>query len=571
MINVNRYLRGFFQPLFTDLRTMALGTLRTAVLVLWILSNNKSCSVAGTFSLLVPDGFISAQIGSSVVLPCGLSTALDIKSYEVRWHRPNKKENPILLYKDLKVQENIGDPQYRGRVSLIGELQKGNVSLKLENLTLADRGEYVCFVKSTEWYERGSVILNITVVGSPLLFSLSETGEQVNVTCVSDGWSPNPTLIWRDKRGKELRNSVCHNTDSEGLVSVSSWLLFSPSESEWISCSVGLSDQEMKEGRVLPLKPVYKTDSVSDSDSTLEPGVSPGWKAFIILLVISLLVFTVMAIFIIPKIRDHILPKNPKSATKEEQTHLVEEQTRLVGEFTPPHPVSALREISRTDGATQTPVSEKKDKETNTEKRKEIPDWEKMLACKVAIRPVTPTVPSLDVGKKKSRVMCTSDLNDKTAFIHVLCEERISSGRYYWEITVMIEPHTSKNGKSYKCSSSWYVGVTNETAEKRRKVPLTPQNGYWVLHYEKEKGYYVNDPSQTPVLVRDQFSKLGVFLDCEKHKLSFYDCDKQTHLYTFYDVHSPPLIPVLSPGDKQQHTIMISQEKCVKCDELYQP
>ncbi|XP_036416693.1 ret finger protein-like 4A [Colossoma macropomum] len=271
-----------------------------------------------------------------------------------------------------------------------------------------------------------------------------------------------------------------------------------------------------------------------------------------------------MTIFSIPKIRDRILPKNPKSATKEEQTH-------LVGEFTPPCPVSALREISRTDGATQTPVSEKKDKETNTEKRKEIPDWEKMLACKVAIRPVTPTVPSLDVGKKKSRVMCTSDLNDKTAFIHVLCEERISSGRYYWEITVMIEPHTSKNGKSYKCSSSWYVGVTNETAEKRRKVPLTPQNGYWVLHYEKEKGYYVNDPSQTPVLVRDRFSKLGVFLDCEKHKLSFYDCDKQTHLYTFYDVHSTPLIPVLSPGDKQQHTIMISQEKCVKCDELYQP
>ena len=82
-------------------------------------------------------------------------------------------------------------------------------------------------------------------------------------------------------------------------------------------------------------------------------------------------------------------------------------------------------------------------------------------------------------------------------------------------------------------------------------------NGYWVLHYEREKGYYVNDPSQTPVLVRDRFSKLGVFLDCEKHTLSFYDCDKHSHLYTFYDVHSTPLIPVLSPGDKKDHTIRI--------------
>ncbi|KAL7841064.1 hypothetical protein SRHO_G00247550 [Serrasalmus rhombeus] len=563
MTNVKSYSRGFFHPLCTDLRTMVQGTLQTAVLVLWILSSNQSCSVGGTFSLSVPDGFISAQIGSSVVLPCGLSTTLDIRSYEVRWHRPNKKDNPILLFKDLKVQENAGDPQYRGRASLIGELEKGNASLKLENLTVADRGEYVCFVKSTEWYERVSVILNIIVVGSPPLLSLAETEEEkVNVTCVSDGWSPNPTLIWRDKRGKELRNRADHNTDSEGLVSVSSWLLFSPTASEWISCSVGLSDQEVKEGRVLPLKSVYKTDSVRDSEPTSEPGVSPGWKAFIVLLVISLLVVAVMAIFIIPKIRGHILPKNPESASKEEQTHLVDLSR-------PPHPVSALREIRRTDGATQTPVPEKKDKETTTEKRKEIPDWEKMLACKVAIRPVAPTAHPLEIGKKKTRVTCTSDLNDKTAFIHVLCEERASSGRYYWEITVMIERH-AKIGRSYKRSSSWYVGVTSETAEKKRKVPLTPQNGYWVLHYERETGYYVNDPSQTPVLVRDRFSKLGVFLDCEKHKLSFYDCDKQTHLYTFYDVPSTPLIPVLSPGDKEQHTIMISQEKCVKCDELYQ-
>ncbi|KAI4884740.1 hypothetical protein NFI96_025547 [Prochilodus magdalenae] len=236
--------------------------------------------VAGTFSLLVPDGFISARIGSSVVLPCGLSITLDIKSYEVNWHRPDQLENPVLLYKNQMVQENTGDPQYRGRVSLIGELETGNASLKVENLTLADRGEYVCFVKSTEWYERASVNLNITA--------------------------------------------------SVGLESVSSWILVSPSGSEWISCSVGLSDHEM-EGRVLPPKMVYNPDSVNDPDSTLESGLSSGWKAFTILLVISLLVFTVIAF--IPKIRDRISPKESKPAS---------------------------------------PVSEISDKGTNTEK--EIPD-----------------------------------------------------------------------------------------------------------------------------------------------------------------------------------------------------
>ncbi|KAI4903255.1 hypothetical protein NFI96_019038 [Prochilodus magdalenae] len=226
------------------------------------------------FSLVVPDSVVG-QLGSSVVLPCALSPSLNCKSFEVHWHGPNNKDNLVLLYKDLKVQEDTGDPRYRDRVSLIGELEKGNVSLKLENLTLADRGEYVCFVESHKWYEEASVFLNLPVIGSPPVLSLTESGEQVNVTCASGGWAPNTILTWRNQKGKKLRNSVDHyRTDSDRLVSVSSWLLFPPSESEWISCSVGLSDQEMKEGRVLPLKPASKPDSGSDPASTLEPGVS---------------------------------------------------------------------------------------------------------------------------------------------------------------------------------------------------------------------------------------------------------------------------------------------------------
>ncbi|XP_072526900.1 butyrophilin subfamily 1 member A1-like [Salminus brasiliensis] len=464
------------------------------------------------FSLEVPGGSLLASRGSSVLLPCGASPSLNVKSYEVRWHRPNRKDNPILLYKDLKVQENAGEPRYRGRVSLVGDLQKGNVSLKLENLTLADGGEYVCYVKSIQWYDSASVNLNITVVGLSPLLSIAEAGDELNVTCESDGWSPEPTLTWRDKRGRKLINSAVHyETDSEGLVRVRSWLKFSPSESEWLSCSV-----EMTEGRVLPLP--LKPAPAINQESTY---ILPGWKkAFLVSLVVTLLVLTVMALLIVPK----------------------------------------------------TKVWEKIDKETNTEK--EVPDWEKMTGCKVAIRPDASTATFLEVGKKKSRVTCKSDVREKTGFVHVLCEERIRSGQYYWEITALTEPYnTKKPGDKYECPSSWSVGVTSEAAEKKSRVPLNPQYGYWVLHYDKERGYYVNDPSSenlTPVLVRDRFSKLGVFLDCEKNKLSFYDCDKKSHLYTFYNVDSTePLIPVLSPGEKLQHTLGICQEKCVNCDELY--
>ncbi|XP_036419541.1 butyrophilin subfamily 1 member A1-like, partial [Colossoma macropomum] len=258
------------------------------MLLLLLMFDLLSCSNADTFSLVVPDGAVSGQLGSSVVLPCAVSSSLDCTDYEIRWYGPNDNDNPILLYRDLKVQENAGDPQYRGRASLIGELQKGNVSLKLENLTVADRGEYVCFVSSYQWYEKESIFVAVPVVGSPPVLSCTEAGEQVNVTCTSGGWSPNITIIWRDTKGRELRKKVDHfTTDSEGLVSVSSWLLFSPSESEWISCSVGLSDQEMKEGRVLAIKPAY--------------------LAFTISLIISLLLLVAIATLIL-KIREIILP-----------------------------------------------------------------------------------------------------------------------------------------------------------------------------------------------------------------------------------------------------------------------
>ncbi|XP_036418175.1 butyrophilin subfamily 2 member A2-like isoform X5 [Colossoma macropomum] len=686
------------------------------MLLLLLMFDLLSCSNADTFSLVVPDGDTSGHLGSSVVLPCGLSTALDIRSYEVRWYRPNKKENPILLYKDLKVQENAGAPQYRGRVSLIGELQKGNVSLKLENLTVADRGEYLCYVKSYKWYEEASVFLRLPVVGSPLLLSFAEAGEQVNVTCASGGWSPKPTLTWRDRGGRELTDSVNYDyTDPEGLVNVSSWLLLSPSESEWISCSVGLSDQEMRESRVLPLKSVHHP--ATKTDSTTEPGVSPGWKVATILLVISLLVLTVVTIIFL-KFRGHIFKKGTTSTPAEEEAcRLVDPETahteKSNADFSPPPcPVCAVREINRTDGGTQTsgpetaketstdeeiqgPEADNKkaitdteikdgevqdmiggleemsisggasnpsagpetaDKETNadteiqadlsrpsypvctlketnrtfgatqtsacsgttgrtqgevdpplipvsavretnrpdgatqtsvqepdtqgtstneqiqgpqaannntrpdneiqgegsspstpvsavtetnrTEGATQASDWEKMLVCKVTIKPVSSNFP-----------------------LGTIFKERMSSGQYYWEVTGLTgqTATTPSSDKRYKCPTSWYVGVTIETAEKRRKVLLTPQNGYWVLHYDGEKGYYVNDPSQTPVLVRDRFSKLGVFLDCDEHKLSFYDCDKQTHLYTFYGVPSTSLIPLLYPGLKPRYTLEISQ------------
>ena len=70
----------------------------------------------------------------------------------------------------------------------------------------------------------------------------------VNLSCESEGWYPRPKLHWADQKHNLTPKSLEYDKVSSGLVSVHSWVLV-PSSSE-VSCSVGLSDKDMKEARV---------------------------------------------------------------------------------------------------------------------------------------------------------------------------------------------------------------------------------------------------------------------------------------------------------------------------------
>ncbi|KAK6324983.1 hypothetical protein J4Q44_G00043250 [Coregonus suidteri] len=227
------------------------------------------------FTLVVPHGPILTQINASISLPCELSPIFSAEPLEVCWYRPGNFNRPALLYKDHSIQASM-DPRYWGRVSLTGGLERGNVSLRLERVTLEDRGEYVCHVSSEHWYEKAKVSLTLIARGS---------GGQVNVTCSSVGWSPQPTVTWRNKEGKEIRNGqeVLYTSDSQGLVSVSSWLLYSRSDSDWLSCTVSLSEEKKRESRILP--------------QICQPG--PWREAFIAYLVLSLLLLSALASVVI--------------------------------------------------------------------------------------------------------------------------------------------------------------------------------------------------------------------------------------------------------------------------------
>ncbi|XP_076875993.1 butyrophilin subfamily 2 member A1-like [Brachyhypopomus gauderio] len=491
----------------------------------WMFLLPTLCASFESFSVVVPQDPVTGLLGASVSLPCTLSKNIDTTPLEVRWYHPEMFDTPVLLYKNRQILESDADQQYWGRVSLLGGLEKGNVTLKLENLTLADRGDYICHVSSDSWYDKNKVSLQIKAVGSiPVLTVAKAEGDQLNITCHTHGWFPEPSVFWTDSDKKDLKHlsKVRFTTDSQGLVNVWSWLIIPPSESEWLSCSVGLSasNQERRESRVLP-------NISADAESVNGPII----VSFIALLLLCVTGFTVYC----------VLHQKGLIGTKQKRTQGTEETEQLN--------TSPVDTELQTQNDPHTTVSS-----AQTEKL----EWNQLKKCKVNITlDINGNPAFFRTARNGTRLHCSKpkqsdDIRDDDKFFS-LCKEKFSSGKQYWEVRMSHKP---------KEKLSWYVGVASDTAERNYKTPLIPENGFWVLCYEKEENVYFKDPFLVLLTdVSETLTTVGVFLDCDEHTLSFYNVDAQSHLYTITNVKAKTLCPLISPGLRDSKPIHI-----INCD-----
>ncbi|KAM4537283.1 butyrophilin subfamily 3 member A2-like [Odontesthes bonariensis] len=224
----------------------------------------------------------SVQRGHAATLPCWLNPPQSAEDLEVRWYRDHF-DVPVMLYKAKKFETGSQEASYVGRVSFglkdttSGGLKSGDVSLKLDNVTIKDAGDYTCYASSFQEYDSSTVNLRVTETGrSPLLSFVWKEDNMVNVSCESEGWYPRPELQWSDQTQDLTHNSVVHSEVTSGLYSVHSWLL-APGSSD-VSCSIGLPNMVAKEARMHIRKTPEKESSTG------------GWVAFGILLIIALAV-----------------------------------------------------------------------------------------------------------------------------------------------------------------------------------------------------------------------------------------------------------------------------------------
>ncbi|KAL1278845.1 hypothetical protein QQF64_025518 [Cirrhinus molitorella] len=138
-----------------------------------------------------PSGPLVAPLGSSVVLPCYVDELLLMEGLEVEWKRTDS-ETLVHLYQDGKSQAEKQQQDYHDRAHFFtDQIQRGNFSLHLDNLTAEDEGRYTCKVYSQQ--ASGETVVEIKVhnvehllvSGSSHSISAS-VGEDVTLNCSVD-------------------------------------------------------------------------------------------------------------------------------------------------------------------------------------------------------------------------------------------------------------------------------------------------------------------------------------------------------------------------------------------------
>ncbi|MGH0128754.1 UNVERIFIED_CONTAM: hypothetical protein FKN15_044106 [Acipenser sinensis] len=115
-------------------------------------------------------------------------------------------------------------------------------------------------------------------------------------------------------------------------------------------------------------------------------------------------------------------------------------------------------------------------------------------------------------------------------YYFVLGRQGFTSGRHYWEVDVGDR-------------DSWKLGVTYESATRKGRFDLSPSEGYWVIQLRSGGGLCALNVS----LLKNP-EKVGVYLDYEGGKVSFYRVEDRFHIYTFSFEFSEKLYPFFDPG-----------------------
>ncbi|XP_059927251.1 E3 ubiquitin-protein ligase TRIM35-like isoform X3 [Gadus macrocephalus] len=119
-----------------------------------------------------------------------------------------------------------------------------------------------------------------------------------------------------------------------------------------------------------------------------------------------------------------------------------------------------------------------------------------------------------------------------TRYLNVLGSEGFSSGEHCWEVEVGDHP-------------DWIIGVAKESVDRRGERMVSPDDGIWCLLHRS--GKYSRHTGKTLTLKRTP-ERIRVQLDYDGGKVSFYDPEDMTLIYTHQYTFTDSIFPWFSLG-----------------------
>ncbi|KAM6451960.1 putative selection and upkeep of intraepithelial T-cells protein 1 homolog isoform 2-T3 [Liasis olivaceus] len=253
----------------------------SAVVSVWMVLQIFHVIHAGHFTILPVKKNPIAVTGEDVTIPCQLMSVNipNNTAIEVHWIFSNSSKPIDVIYYHRKNKEEKELKNYGDRAELFyNELNRGNMSLKLRNISLSDQGKYTCVVTTETGFDEIVTELKVTANGDkPTITLVDYKGEGIGLTCSSEGWYPRPQALWLDSKGRNrMEKSAIVNTEvTTGNFHVFSSITLEPGMNSEVSCKI--------------INNLIKTESESRiliSDA-FYPTSSPWITAFITILVLS--------------------------------------------------------------------------------------------------------------------------------------------------------------------------------------------------------------------------------------------------------------------------------------------
>ncbi|XP_036816878.1 butyrophilin subfamily 2 member A2-like isoform X2 [Oncorhynchus mykiss] len=413
------------------------------------------------------------------------------------WH-----PEPELVWLDSKgVHLSAGPPE-------IDKDSKGFYTVKQHVIVQeTDTNRFTCRVQQSQINEKMETEIHLPIVGSKPVVSIEgHRGGGMGLLCETEGWHPEPELVWLDSKGVNLSAGPPEiDKDSKGFYTVKQHVIVQETDTNRFTCRV----QQSRINEKMEME-IHLPSELFDT--------TPWRISFIVLCCLGAItvIGLSLAIYCI---------RNKKDDLTRKLVNLGDQNYEL---WEHKYYLTENRDVLR------------KEKDFETIRRHAVdvtldPDT---AHCKLILS---------DDGKQVRHGELDQVLSDNgkrfTNWSCVLGNVGFS-GKFYYEVKV--------EGKT-----EWTLGVVIQSINRNESFIPMPNNGYWTVEL-KDGECTANADSPVTFTPREGPLKVGVFVDYEKGQVSFYNVEDRSHIYSFTGCSfTEKLHPFFNPGGSDSIPLVV--------------